>query len=155
MKAVALDALRLQFPGYRKHAGNVRQIGMKCRCRNMPPAATSGKCFRAKRMTDRAGGVCSGAKAMRRLKLLQVPLVDQAMLPQLRSAMHDPVSDGDGRRAARVGKELPDAGNRFAWLGMATVSDQQCVIAQIPRVELAALLADRFSLAGQKQRSVP
>ena len=31
VKAVALNTLGLQFPGYRKHAGNIRQIDMKCR----------------------------------------------------------------------------------------------------------------------------
>ena len=47
------------------------------------------------------------------VQLLHYLSVDQAMLPQLRSAMHDTVTDRDGGRGAAVVKEFSDPGNRF------------------------------------------
>ena len=48
---------------------------------------------------------------------LQFPehrLVNQAMLPELRPAMHNAMPDGVKRRHLGVGKKSTDAGDRFA-----------------------------------------
>ena len=73
---------------------------------------------------------------------------DQAMLPQLRSAMNDTVTDYDRGRCAAIVKEFPDAGNGFPLRGNGQRLDQPRMIAHILRVKLTALLADRLCLAG-------
>ena len=97
MKPVALDALRLQFLGDRKDARDLRQSGVKggVETRHLRKA---GKMLlreaddrQSRRSMQRREGGC-------RLKLPQDRIVDQAMLAQLRSAMHDAMPDGGRRR---------------------------------------------------------
>ena len=85
------------------------------------------------------------------IQLLHDLSVDQAMLPKLRSAVNDTVTDRDGGRGAAVIKEFPDAGNCFPLGGNGQDLDQPRITAHILRVELATRLADRFCLAGQQQ----
>jgi hypothetical protein len=74
--------------------------------------------------------------------------VDQAMLPQLRSAMHDTVTDRDGGRRATVVEELSDTGNRVLLAGDGCWLGQLCIVAKILRVKLTAIPAYRFCFAG-------
>ena len=85
------------------------------------------------------------------IQLLHYLSVDQAMLPQLRSAMNDTVADCDGSRCAAIVKEFPNAGNSFPLSGNGRRRDRQRIVAQILRAKLTALSADRFCLAGQQQ----
>src|ERR1700728_4444648 len=90
-------------------------------------------------------------KGRRGVQLLHDLSVDQAMLPQLRSAMNDTVTDRDGGTGAALVKEFSDASNGFPLGGNGRGLDQPRMGAQIPRVKLATSLADRFRLAGQQQ----
>src|ERR1700733_10245837 len=85
------------------------------------------------------------------VQLLHYLSIDQAMLPQLRSAMNDTVTDSDGSRGAALVKEFPDAGNSFPLGGNGQHLDQRRTVAHVLRVKLATRLADRFCLAGQQQ----
>jgi hypothetical protein len=85
------------------------------------------------------------------IQLMQDLFVDQAMLPQLRSAMNDTVTDGDGGRGAAVVKQFPDAGNGFPLGRNKRGLDQLRIAADVLRVKLTILSADRFGLAGQQQ----
>ena len=85
------------------------------------------------------------------VQLLHDLYVDQAMLPQLRSAMNGTMADCDGGRGAAVVKEFADAGNRFPLRGNGRRLGQPRMAAQILRVKLATFLADRLGLAGQQQ----
>lgn len=74
------------------------------------------------------------------------------MLPQLRSAMHDAVTDSDGGRSAAIVEELSDTGNSVPLVDDGSRLGQPRVVAQILRMKLAATLpADRFCLTGQQQ----
>ena len=54
-----------------------------------------------------------------RFELLQDQIIDDAMLPELRPAMHDSMPDGGRRRHSGLGKKSSDADDRFplAWNG--------------------------------------
>src|SRR5271155_3047515 len=87
------------------------------------------------------------------VQLMQNIFVDQAMPPQLRSAMHDTVTDSDGSRGATIVEELSDTGNSVPLVGDGSRLGQLRMVAQILRVKLATLPPDRFCLAGQQQVS--
>ena len=105
VKSVALDALRLQFPGDRKDPRDVRQFGVKggIEARHL---RKPGKMLlreaddrqRRRSMQRRKGG--SG------FKLPQDRFVDEAVLPQLRPAMHDAMPDGDRCRHSGARQEV-------------------------------------------------
>ena len=97
MKAVALNASRLKFPGERKHARALRHFcverGIKT-CRLRKP----GKMLLGEADDGQGWWRMQRCKGGGRLKLLQHCSIDQAMLPQLWSAMHDSMPDGIRRR---------------------------------------------------------
>ena len=112
VKPVALDTLRLQFLGDRKDARDLRQFGMKGGVETSH-LRQPGKMLlreaddrqRRRDMQRREGG-CG-------LKLPQDRIIDEAMLPQLRSAMHDSMPDGGRRRLFGVGKKSSNADDCF------------------------------------------
>src|SRR3984893_16323821 len=116
VKAVALDPLRLEFLGDRKHTRDIGHSGVKCgveKCnlwkpRKMLLGEADDRQSR-RRMQRREGGSS--------FQLQQHRLVNQAMLLELRSAMDDSVSDGGRRRHFGVGKELSDATDRIPLYG--------------------------------------
>ena len=73
-----------------------------------------GKCSCAKRMTASAARSVQRRKGGGSLKFPEHRLVNRAMLPELRPAMHDAMPDGVKRRHLGVGKKSTDAGDRFA-----------------------------------------
>ena len=83
-------------------------------------------------------------------KLPQDRIVDEAMLPELRSAMHDAMPDGGRRRHFGVGKKSSDADDRFPLAGNGCRLGEQRIVARILRVEFAFLVADRLGLAGEQ-----
>src|ERR1700722_13610315 len=85
------------------------------------------------------------------VQLLHDLSVDQAMLPQLRSAMNDTVTDRDGGRSAAIVKEFPDASNCFPLGENGRRLDQSPIISQILRATLSPSPADRFGPTGQQQ----
>src|SRR6202040_4328976 len=93
VKAVALDTLRLQIFGDRKHTRDIGHSGVKCGVETRrlwkPGKMLLGEADdrQSRRRVQRREGGSS-------FQLPQHRLVNQAMLPQLRSAMHDSVSDG-------------------------------------------------------------
>ena len=85
------------------------------------------------------------------VQLMQDLLVDQAMLPQLRSAMHDAMTDSGGGRSAAIVEELSDTGNGVPLVFDGSLLVEPRIGAQILRMKLATLPADRFRLTGQQQ----
>src|ERR1700733_11086682 len=85
------------------------------------------------------------------VQLMQYLFVDQAMLPQPGAAMHDAVTDRDGDRRIAVVEEFSDTGNRALLVGDGSRLGQPRIVAEILRVKLATLLADRFRLSAQQQ----
>ena len=92
VKAVALDAFRLQFPGHREHTSNIRQADVKSgvEARHLRQA---GKILlraadhrqRRRRMQRREGAS--------RFELPQNRSIDAAMPAKLRPAVHDAMPD--------------------------------------------------------------
>ena len=149
VKPVALDTLRSQFLGDRKHPRDIRQVGVKrgVETRHLRKA---GKMLlrkaddrqRRRHMQRREGG---GG-----LELPQDRVIDEAMLPKLRSAMHDAMPDGGRRRHFGVGKKSSDADDRFPLAGNGYCLGKQRISARILGVEFAIFVADRLGLAGQQ-----
>ena len=83
-------------------------------------------------------------------KLTYDQIINEAVLPELRSAMHDSMSDGGRCRHFGVGKKSSDADDRFPLAGNGYRLGEQRIVARIPRVEFAFLVADRLSLAGNE-----
>ena len=151
MKAVTLNTLGLQFPRYRKHTGNIRQIDVECRIEKHAICRQRRKVLSRKTDHREGGWRMQRRKSRRGVQLMQYLFVDQAMLTQLRSAMHDTVTDRDGGRGAAVVEEFSDAGNSIPLVGDGYCLGQSRIVAQILRVKLAALPADGLCLASQHQ----
>ena len=90
-------------------------------------------------------------KGRRGVQLMQDLFVNKAMLPQLRSAMHDTVTDSDGSRGTTIVEELSDTDNSILLVGDASRFNLPCIVAQIFRTKLATFFADRFRLPTQQQ----
>jgi hypothetical protein len=149
VKPIALDAFRLQFLGDWKDACNVRQASVKggIETRRLGKPGKMLSCEADDRQSrwnvqrrEGAGG----------LELPQDRIIDEAMLPELRSAMHDPMPYGGRRWNTGLGEKSPDADDRFPlawnWYPLA----QQRIFLGIPCVDFAFFLADRLGLAGEQ-----
>src|SRR5207245_9785510 len=79
-------------------------------------------------------------------EVAQDRIVNEAMLPQRRSAVHDAMPNGGRRRHLVVGTTCSDAGDRFPLAGNRYCLAQQRISARILGVEFAVYLADRLSL---------
>ena len=74
-----------------------------------------------------------------RFKLPEDRIINQAVLPELRSAMHDSMPDGGRCRHFAVRKKFSDAEIASRWLGMAAVSESNAFPCESSRVELSFL----------------
>src|SRR5580704_4504604 len=64
------------------------------------------------------------------VQLMHYLFVDHAMLPQLRSAMHDTVTDSDGGRRAPIAKEFSNTCNSVLLAGDGSRLGQPRIIAE-------------------------
>ena len=85
----------------------------------------------------------------RSVELPQHQLINQAMLPQVRTTVNNAVSDGNRRRQFAASKNLSDPANRIPLGGDGYCLGEQRVRLRILRVESATLLADRLRFAGK------
>jgi hypothetical protein len=153
VKPVALDALRLQFPGNRKDTCDLRHFGVKGgietshlrKSRKMVLGEADDR-QRRRNMQRRKG---DGS-----LKLPQHRVINNAMLPKLRSAMHDSMPDRARCRHFGVGKKSSNADERFPLARNGDCLREQRFSARILRVDLAICVADRLGLA-EKQHFGP
>jgi hypothetical protein len=97
-------------------------------------------------MTDSADGV-QRREGDSILKLPQDGIINGAMLPKLRSAMHDSMPDRTRRRQFAVRKKSFNANDRFPLARNIDCLRQQRFSVRVLRVDLAVFVADRLSLA--------
>ena len=112
VEPVALDALRPQFPGDRKDARDRRQSGVK-RGVETRHLRKPGKMHFREADDRQSWWNMQRCEGRRRLKLPQDLIVNAAMLPELRPAMHNAMPDGRRRREFGIGKKSCDADDRF------------------------------------------
>ena len=149
MKPVSLNPLRLQFLGDREDTCDRRQFGVK--------GGVETRRLRkpGKMLLGRANDHQSRWNVQRRkggssLKLPYDCIVDEAMLSELGSAMHDPVADGSRRRHFTLGKMAFNAGYRFPLGGKKCWLRKYRVPPRVFCVKSAFFFADRLSLARQQ-----
>src|SRR6266567_681585 len=90
MKPKTLDALRLQVFGERKNACNIRQSGMECRVETRYLSDAAEKLLRMTQNRQRRRNM-QRSKNAGGLELFKHGIIDQAVLTNRCSAMHDPV----------------------------------------------------------------
>ena len=73
-------------------------------------------------------------------------LVDAAMAPQLRAAMHDAVRDGNGCRQVELGEQAGDADHRATLVRDSAFLRRDGSTARILGVDSTGRLADGFRL---------
>ena len=149
VKSVALDTLRLQFLGNWKHTRDIGQFGVKggvetCRLRKSRKMLLRKADNRQSRwgMQRRKGG--------RRFELPQDQFVNQAMLPELRSAMHNTMPDRGWCRHFGVVEKPSDADDRFPLAGNGCCLGRATRFRASLRTEIAAFIADRLRFAGEQ-----
>jgi len=81
------------------------------------------------------------------IKLPEDRIVNEAMLPELRSAMHDSTSRS---RHFGVGKNTSDADDRFSLAGNRYRLGEHRIFARNLSVEFSRFTADRLGLAGEQ-----
>ena len=149
VKTVAPDTLRSQFFGDRQHPRHLGQAGVKggveTRRLRQPAKMLAGKANDRQRRWRMQRGKSRG-----RFELLQHRVVDQAVLQQLRPAMHDAMPDGTGRRHPAFSQKPPDADDRFALGRNGRRFGGQDFPPRIPRGKLAGCFAYRLGLAGKQ-----
>ena len=94
VKSVALYAQRLQIPRNRKYARDVRHRGVECRV-EARHLRKPGKVLLSKADDRQRGRGMQRRKSDRGYQLLHDRFVDQAVLPQFWSAMHNTMPDRD------------------------------------------------------------
>ena len=77
-------------------------------------------------------------------------IINEAMLPELRSAMHDSMPDGGRCRHFGVGKKSSDANDRFLLAGNGYCLGEQRIFVRILRAEFTLFVTDRLRLAGEQ-----
>src|SRR5271168_1646077 len=112
VKPVALDTFKSQFPGDWKNTRDLRKAGVKrgVETRHLGKPG--------KMLLCEADGRQSRWNMQRRegaggLELLQDRIIDETVLPKLRSAMHDSMPDSRRRRRSRRVEKSSDADDRF------------------------------------------
>ncbi len=101
-------------------------------------------------MTAKAAGVWSGAKAVRRLELVQRQSIDETMSPKPGPTMYDAMPDGIERRHFELRQQAGDPRDRLGGAGQGGLLGQQRVAAGVPCMEIALFAADRLRLAGKQ-----
>ena len=101
-------------------------------------------------MTDRADGICSGAKAVAAFELRQDRIVDEAMLPEFRTAMDNSMPDRVRHRHFGVDEKLSDADDCFPLARNGIRLGEQCLATRVFCMEFAVFVADQLGLAGEQ-----
>ena len=86
----------------------------------------------------------------RRFELRQDRIVDEAMLPEFRTAMDNAMPDCGRRRHFGVDEKPSDADDCFPLARNGTRLGEQCVSVRVFGMAFAALVADRLGLAGEQ-----
>src|SRR5665213_2890713 len=149
MKSVALNPLQLQRLGDRKDSRDFRQIGMK---RGVEARYLRGrrKMFSCEADDRKSRWNVQRRKGARRFKLPKDLIVNEAMAPELWSAMHDPMSHSDRSRHFDVGQKPCDADDRFPLARSGRGLREQHMIARIPNDEFAFLVVEGLGLSGEQ-----
>ena len=147
MKSVALDTQRLQIPGDRQARARHPAFRRETWCRSMPLAEVLENAVCAKRMTDNADGVCSGAKAAADSSCC---MTGSSIRQCCRSfgppcTMRCPIAAGAG--ILEPSRSFPMRMIASCWLGMDAVSQVSDAPLRILCVKFSARLADRLRCA--------
>ena len=97
-----------------------------------------------------SGGV-QGRKSGRAFQLLRYYFVNQAMLPELRAAMHDTVPYRCWCGRFFLFKKFPDADHRIPLAEDGCSVVHQRISLRVPHLKLAAWLADQFRNAREQR----
>ena len=149
VKPVALDPFRSQRVGNRQHACDVRHVCMKAGVETRDLRQGGEMCLG--KSDDRQGRWhVQWGKDYGRVELIEDRIIDDAVVPELRSPVHDTMPDALWCGHFQVGQQPCDADNRVLLAGQRRALAEQRGPCRVFRVEDGRLRADRFRLTGDQ-----
>jgi hypothetical protein len=153
VKPVALDPFCSQRVGNRQHACDVRHMCMKARVETRD-LRQAGKMCRGKSDDRQSRWHVQWGKGYGRVELIEDRLIDDAVVLELRAAVHDTMPDALRCGHFQVGQQPGYADNRVLLAGQRSALAEQRGPYPVFGVEDGRLLADRLRLAGDQPLGV-